>query len=75
MRLTYDSDADAAYLHLVDSIAPGGVAQTRPAMLDFDRAFIAFDFDSEGKVLGIEILGASRVLSEEALGAADRLSS
>jgi uncharacterized protein YuzE len=65
--------ADAAYVYLVDSIAPGGVARTQASMLELDRSFIAFDFDSDGKVLGLEILGASRVLTPESLGAADRL--
>jgi uncharacterized protein YuzE len=70
VRLTYDADADAAYVYLVESIAPSGVAQTRASMLDLDRAFIAFD--SDGKVLGIEILGASRVLTEETLRSAEQ---
>ena len=72
VRLTYDADADAAYVYLVEAIVPSGVAQTRSSMLNLDRAFIAFDFDSEGKVLGIEILGASRVLAEETLKSAGR---
>ena len=72
-RVTYDTAADAAYVYLVGFVAPGAVAQTRPAMLELDQAFIAFDFDSEGKILGIEILGASRVLSKETLESADEL--
>jgi uncharacterized protein YuzE len=51
VRLTYDADADAAYVYLVDSIAPDGIAESRSSMLDLDRAFIAFDFDADGKVL------------------------
>lgn len=38
-----------------------------PPCSSWDRAFIAFDFDADGKVLGIEFLGASRVLAEETL--------
>ncbi len=72
MRLTYDAAADAAYVYLVDSIVPGGVAHTAASMLDLDQAFIAFDFDSRGKLLGIEILGASRVLTGETLSTANR---
>lgn len=72
MRLTYDAEADAAYVYLVDAIGPGGVARTAASMLDLDQAFIAFDFDADGKLQGIEILGASRVLTEETLRAADR---
>jgi uncharacterized protein YuzE len=72
VKLTYDPDADAAYVYLVDSIPANGVAQTRSAMLELDRAFIAFDFDADGKVLGLEILGASRLLIEETLLSAIR---
>lgn len=53
-------------------LGPGGVARTAASMLDLYMAFIAFDFDADGKVLGIEILAASRVLTAEALRAADR---
>jgi uncharacterized protein YuzE len=72
MKITYDADADAAYVYLVDSIPTGGVAQTRSAMLELDRAFIAFDFDADGKILGLEILGASRILADGVLRTADR---
>lgn len=60
--MTYDPEVDAAYVYLVPSIGKGEVAKTVSAMLELDRSFVAFDFDSEGKILGIEILGASRVL-------------
>lgn len=73
MRLTYDDVADAAYVYLVDAIAPGGVARTAASMIELDMAFIAFDFNSDGKVLGLEILGASRLLADETLKAIGRL--
>lgn len=74
MRLTYDADADAAYVYLVDTIGGGEVARTVASMLDLDQAFISFDFDAGGKVLGVEILGASRVLAAETLRAAEERS-
>lgn len=73
MRLTYDEVADAAYVYLVDVIGAGEVARTAASMLELDRAFIAFDFDADGKVLGIEILGASRVLAPETIRAAEQI--
>ncbi len=66
MRATYDPVADAAYVYLVDVIAPGGVARTLPAMVDLDLAFISFDFGADQNLLGLEILGASRVLASDA---------
>lgn len=62
MRLTYDPEVDAAYLYLVASIEDGEVDRTISSKLELDRSFISFDVNAEGKILGIEILGASRVL-------------
>ena len=73
MRLTYDGVADAAYIHLADFARAGEVAHTAAAMLELDRAFVSFDVDAHGRVLGIEILGASRVLRAEALRAAEQI--
>jgi uncharacterized protein YuzE len=62
MRVTFDREADAAYVHLVDKIEPGQVAATRFANIPMDCASINVDFDAEGRVLGIEFLGAGRIL-------------
>lgn len=51
--MTYDPEADAAYIYL----AKGKVAETAEA-----GPFI-YDMDDQGRVLGIEILGASEVLA------------
>ncbi|MEO3997584.1 DUF2283 domain-containing protein [Mesorhizobium sp. CAU 1732] len=51
--MTYDPEADAAYIYL----AKGKVAETAEA-----GPFI-YDKDDQGRVLGIEILGASNVLA------------
>lgn len=54
MRITYDPEADALYIGFgegaatVEEVAEG----------------IALDWDAEGKLLGIEILDASRRLSD-----------
>ena len=60
--MTYDAAADAAYVYLVDSIAPGGVTQTSFPGIELDAALITVDLDADGKVHGIEFLGASRTL-------------
>jgi uncharacterized protein YuzE len=51
--MTYDPEADAVYMRL----SRGKVAQTAEA-----GPFI-YDVDAEGRVLGIEILAASKVLA------------
>jgi uncharacterized protein YuzE len=60
LRVTLDDDADAAYIYLVEEIAPGGA--TRTATLDYPGAMINVDFDADGRALGIEILGAGAIL-------------
>jgi uncharacterized protein YuzE len=54
--MTYDPEADAAYIYFT-RIGPGGVDHTEEA-----GPFI-YDVDGEGRVLGIEILSASKVLA------------
>jgi uncharacterized protein YuzE len=51
--MTYDPDADAIYMYM----GRGEVARTEEA-----GPFI-YDVDAEGRVLGIEILFASKVLA------------
>jgi uncharacterized protein YuzE len=53
MRMTYDRDADAAYIY----VAEGKVAGTEEA-----GPFL-YDVDANGKILGIEILSCTRVLA------------
>jgi uncharacterized protein YuzE len=71
VRVTYDPDADAAYIYLVDEIGPGEVERTCLAMVELDRASISLDFARRGQLVGIEVLGASRVLPLETLEQAD----
>ncbi|TKT74862.1 DUF2283 domain-containing protein [Aquamicrobium sp. LC103] len=51
--MTYDPEADAAYVYL----GKGKVAETKEA------GPFMYDVDDKGRVLGIEILGASKVLA------------
>lgn len=51
--MTYDPEADAAYIY----IARGTVCSTEEA-----GPFV-YDLDSDGKILGIELIGASQLLS------------
>jgi uncharacterized protein YuzE len=69
MRLTYDADADAAYIYLVDEIAFGGVARTVRVDALASEAMINLDFDAEGRLLGVEVMDASKILPTELLRA------
>ena len=70
MRITYDPDVDAAYIYLVADIPAGGVARTVPLDPREVNGMINLDFDSEGFLLGIEVLDASQLLSSEVLPSA-----
>jgi uncharacterized protein YuzE len=71
MRLTHDSEADAAYVYLVDEIGRGEVASSCIADIAMENAALTVDFDAEGRVLRIEVLGASRVLRPQTIQAAE----
>ena len=71
MRVTHDAEADAAYVYLVERISAGEVAATRVANVKLPAASINLDFDSDGRLLGIEVLGASKILREGTIQACE----
>lgn len=72
MKITHDTSVDAAYLYLVDEIKPGGVAKTYACdPLEVDGQ-INLDFDDEGRLIGIEVLDASKILPAELLDQAEK---
>ena len=62
MRLEYDKEVDAAYLYLQDTIRDGEATKTVRVNDD-----VALDFDDKGKLLGAEILNASKVMKKKVL--------
>jgi len=62
MKFEYDKDVDAAYIYLEYPIKKGQVKDT--IELDED---IVVDFDKNGKLLGMEILDASKHLNKKAI--------
>jgi uncharacterized protein YuzE len=70
LRVTFDRGADAAYIYLTD-IRPSSVDRT--VMVDGIPEFINLDFDDAGRVLGIEVLGATACLPPELLEQAERI--
>jgi uncharacterized protein YuzE len=69
IRITYDAKADAAYIYLADVIEPG--AAVRQAVTE--PLGLILDFDVQDKLLGIEVLKASRVLREDTLSEAEQI--
>ena len=62
MRITFDREADAAFIYLIDSIGFGGVTRTELCDAQVDSGSIILAFDEDDRLVGLEILGASRVL-------------
>ena len=62
MKIEYGKDVDAAYIYLDNSISDNEVKKT----IELNEN-IMLDLDAKGKILGIEILDASKVLNSKVL--------
>ncbi|MBS3142701.1 DUF2283 domain-containing protein [Candidatus Woesearchaeota archaeon] len=65
MRIEYDKDVDAAYIYLTDA----RVKSVKTVELNEN---IILDYDREGKIIGVEVLQASVVLSKKVLAEAGK---
>lgn len=74
MKITYDSEANAAYIQLVTRIAPGEASeQVDEIETPGGKGEIILDFDSSGRLLGIEVLNAQDVLPTEVIEGATEI--
>jgi uncharacterized protein YuzE len=62
LRVSFDSSSNAAYIYLADRIDAGGVAKAVQVESVDIRGMVNLDVDSEGRVLGVEILNATALL-------------
>ncbi|MDD9953440.1 MAG: DUF2283 domain-containing protein [Candidatus Woesearchaeota archaeon] len=60
MKFEYDKEVDAGYLYVTYPVADSAVEKT----MELDKD-IVLDLNEKGKLLGIEILNASKVLTPE----------
>lgn len=68
MKVTYEQSVDAAYIYLTDEpLEPG---RTTVAVHTDLSAMIHVDF-KDGKMVGIEVIGASEVLHKDLLAHAE----
>lgn len=67
MRIRYDSSVDAAYIEIAGEIGIRGVASTYACDPREVQGMINLDFDAEGRLVGIEVMAASKRLPPEAL--------
>lgn len=71
MRVTYDAEVDAAHIYLRE-IGPGEASYTFIAEPEIETDMINLDFDDDRRLIGIEVLSASRHLPPEVLANAVR---
>jgi uncharacterized protein YuzE len=65
--ITYDAVADAVYIYLQDDILAGDAVRTYPCDPIEVDGMINLDFDRDGRLIGIEVLGAKNKLPPELL--------
>jgi uncharacterized protein YuzE len=70
MRVRYDRSVDMAYIALTE-IKPAEAAIQEVFHGNSVEAKLVLDFDRRGRLLGIEVFEASRVLPEEVLTGTD----
>jgi uncharacterized protein YuzE len=75
MRVTYDGQANAAYIYLKPTIEPGEATRTYVCDLGKEgfglEVGVNLDFDVSGRLIGIEVLHASHGLPWEFLQRAE----
>lgn len=62
MKFEYDKEVDAGYIYLEHPIKGGGIKKT----IELNDNII-LDFDEKRKLLGVEILNASKVLNKKTI--------
>ncbi len=62
MKIEYDKEVDAAYIYLKDTIKNSEVKKSTVL-----KEKIILDYDNSGKLIGVEILDASKVLNKKVL--------
>lgn len=69
MRATYDTEANAAYVSF-QPIEPGQAVEQ--VVLGRPQGDVVLDFDGQGRLLGVEVVGARELLSPQVLAEAER---
>lgn len=65
MKFEYDKEVDAAYIYLQFPIKEGEVKKTLELNPD-----IILDYDKDSKLIGVEILNASKIVKKDILAQA-----
>jgi uncharacterized protein YuzE len=72
VRVTYDGQANAAYIYLTGDARPKSARMYPCDPVDV-RGMINLDFDDDDRLIGIEVLDARSRLPQRLIDVADRL--
>jgi uncharacterized protein YuzE len=67
MRIEYDRDTDAAYIYFQEDVSGGGVSRTISVDPQAINGMVNLDLDDDGRILGLEVLDASKLLPQQLL--------
>ncbi len=68
LRVTYDPEVNAAYIYLAEEPAAGWRHGTTVTLDPVEvGGMINLDLDEDGRLMGLEVLDARRVLSDQLL--------
>ncbi|WP_211357145.1 DUF2283 domain-containing protein [Nocardioides rubriscoriae] len=68
LRVTYDAQADAAYIYFVPDVEFGQAVRTVPVDGGEHPWMVNIDVGADGRILGVEVLDARRLLPPALLG-------
>jgi uncharacterized protein YuzE len=72
MRISYDPESDAAYIHLTEQdLPPGRDSVPCDPPNGLEHAWVVIDW-RDGKITGLEVLDASKLLHQDLLALAER---
>jgi uncharacterized protein YuzE len=69
MRISYDPEADAAYIYLTSEVLEPGRDSTSCATPQGTDAWVVLDW-KDGRIAGLEVLDASKILHADLLAQA-----
>ena len=73
MKLTFDPETDEAFLRTGGDAAIGGAPRSEACDLGIDGVSFILLYTADGRLAGIEVLGASRFFSPRLLHEAKRV--
>ena len=74
MKITYDPVADAAIIHLGGEIEADGAPRSVMCDLDVPDGAVILLLSGDEQLVGMEVLGASRLLPTHVIDSAERAS-